>query len=226
MAKPKTMVVPRKHPARVAPGKRRKLLDTAAAMAVAELAGDRTHEATEKRKLPATFHQPADLAAAMVRAVEAMREHGVLSEASRSSRIGRDVLRRLIMSNKEFKRAMRDAHAECMDELERAMIARGRYAKGDLAGIFVLKHNRAKYREDSLKVEHTGKDGGPILTQEVKQSLADRLTKLADALATDAVVVGDRKGPALVSDGDGVSGVKRVAGSAGSSKPKRGVRVG
>ncbi len=192
-----------------------------------EEAGDRTRARIAKREIPSTWHRPHDLEAAKVRCIRAMRLHGVLSEACRAGPIGRRVIYEVMKEDTKFRRAIYDARNDCLDELERSMLERGKYVKGDLAGIFVLKHSRQRFADKPTKIELTGKDGGPVLTQEVKQALTDRLAKLADALAGEAVeVVGRRKGPALVGDGDGASGVRRAEGSAGSAKPKRGVRVG
>ncbi len=205
---------------------RARIMRGAATKTALQTTGDHTSEREQKSKLPATYTRPDNMISAKAKAIDGMREHGVIAEACRASRIGRQVLLEEMKTDAAFRRAMKHAHAECMDELERAMIERGRYSRGDLAGIFVLKHNRLKYREDKISVEHTGKDGGPILHAEVKDELLRRLDKLADAMATDAVVVGSKRGPALVSEGDGARRVKRVAGSTGSDKPKRGVRVG
>lgn len=190
--------------------------------------GDRTSSREKKiRDLPDTFSRPVDLEAAKIRAVVAMREHGVISEASRASRIGRRVMFDLLKSDKEFRQRIRDAKSECLDDLERAMMERGKYAKGDLAGIFVMKHSRPRFADGPTRVELTGKDGGPVLHADAKEELGRRLDKLAAALQGDAIdVTGTRKGPALVSEGDGALGVSRASGSAGSAKPRRGVRVG
>jgi hypothetical protein len=192
-------------------------------------AGDHAHDRPQKplREIPDTYHRPADLDAAKRRAIRAMREHGVLAEASRAGPIGRRVMYQLMKEDPAFRQQIRDAKSECLDDLERAMIARGKYSKGDLAGIFVMKHNRPRYADGPTRIELTGKDGGPVLHADAKEELGRRLDKLAAALQGDALdVVGQRKGPALVSEGDGVDGVVRVAGSTGSAKPRRGVRVG
>lgn len=134
----------------------------------------------EWRKVPfadATVPEK-DVPEAQAKAVEAMTEWGVLVEASRESGIGRYVLYQMMKHDPAFRLRMQHAKRNCMERIEREMIRRGQLKGGDLAGIFVTKHNIPRYREVQ-RVELTGKGGGPVGYVDVKGELLKRLESLA-----------------------------------------------
>ena len=167
--------------------------------------------------IPLTNTVPVDLPTAKGLAIEAMRIHGVFVEACRWSGIGRSILYRELRGDPEFRRAMAHAKRDCLEDLERAMLERGKYWRGDLAGIYYLKNNHPRYREVS-RIELTGKDGGPLQYEAAKEELGRRLEKLHAALqesAQDAQLVGSR-GLGKGSRGPGSEGSEGFAGSEGS----------
>ena len=143
-----------------------------------------------------------ELEAAKSRAVEAMTEWGVLVESSRASGLGRDVLYRMMRADEVFRLRMRVAKRNCMERIEREMIRRGQLKGGDLAGIFVTKHNIPKYREIQ-RVELTGKGGGPVGYVDVKGELLKRLESLATKRqASDTpIAVGEKPRIGLLKGG-------------------------
>jgi hypothetical protein len=152
-----------------------------------------------------------ELPAAKDRAVHAMGEWGVLVESSRESGLGRWVLQRLMKSDETFRLRMVHAKRNCMERIEREMIRRGQLKGGDLAGIFVTKHNIPKYREVQ-RVELTGKGGGPVGYVDMKAELLKRIESIALKQNAGQIAVGE-KGPRLLkggSDAEGVKGVRKV----------------
>lgn len=140
-------------------------------------------------------------AAAMDRAVQAMTEWGVVVEASRASGIGRWTLYKYMRNDPVFRKRMMDARRNNDERIEREMRRRGQLPKGELAAIFVMKHNIPRYREIQ-RVELTGKGGGPVAYADAKQELLRRLESIAlKGQAVDAVVVGER--PKLLRGGSG-----------------------
>ena len=91
--------------------------------------------------------------------LKAYRECGNISEASRAVGISRARHYAWVKVSPEYVEAFNHATDDAIDELEQ--VARSRAKKGsDLLLIFLLRALRpSMYRE---KVEHTGKDGGPI----------------------------------------------------------------
>lgn len=171
------------------------------------------------RPLPDTYARPLEryIPQAKLAAIDAMRRHGVIAEACRASGIGRSVLYELMKSDPDFRLRMQHARQERFDELERAMIERGGYFKGDLAGIFALKHNRKRYREVS-RVELTGKEGGPVAYVDAKAELLRRLEQIAARSAPAQLAgSGGSRGPELVTDGE-VEVRKITRGFSGKSR--------
>lgn len=160
--------------------------------------------------------EPSQLPEALDKAVHAMAEWGVLVEASRASGIGRSRLYKYMRADAVFKARMIDARKNNNERIEREMRARGMLPKGELAAIFVMKHNIPRYREIQ-RVELTGKNGGPVAYADAKQELLRRLESIAlKGQAVDAVVVGEK--PRLIRGGsDNAEGVqvKKVDKGAG-----------
>jgi hypothetical protein len=143
--------------------------------------------------------KPLELAKA--KAVEAMTEWGVLVEASRASGIGRNRLIAHMRTDPLFKERMRAAVKNNNERIEREMRRRGMLAKGELAGIFVMKHNIPKYREVQ-RVELTGKGGGPVGYVDMKAELLKKLESLAlKSRQGDAVAVGEKPRIGLLKGG-------------------------
>lgn len=144
----------------------------------------------------------AKLPAAKNLAVHAMQEWGVKVEASRASGLGRDRLNAHMKADPVFRRRMLVAQRNCIERIEREMIRRGMLARGELAAIYVTKHNIPKYREIQ-RVELTGKGGAPVAYVDAKAELLRRLEQLVMrqklAEQPDAAVVG--AGPKLLRGG-------------------------
>lgn len=158
---------------------------------------------------------PKDLEAAKLLACDGMRRFGTKVYACRASGIGRSALNDLLKTDEDFRRALWAAKQELYDELETAMTLRGCLPRGDLAGIFVLKHSRKKYREVQ-RVELTGRDGAPVAYTDAKAELLQRISAHVARSATVVEVAGVGGGrPQLVAD---VSDrVKRKDGGKGSA---------
>lgn len=146
----------------------------------------------------------------------------MLVESSRESGLGRWVLQRLMKSDDEFRLRMVTAKRNCMERIEREMIRRGQIKGGDLAAIFVTKHNIPKYREIN-RVELTGKGGGPVATVDMKAELLKRIEAIALKQNASQIAVGE-KGPRLLkggSDAEGVKGVRKVESQGFEIKSKK-----
>lgn len=171
--------------------------------------------------VPTHTHRPKDMVAAKIKACEGMRRFGTIVYASRFSQIGRSAVYEEMKADPVFHAGLRRAKAEWLDELETAMGLRGMLPRGDLAGIFILKHNRSRYKEIQ-RVELSGSGGGPVQYMDVKTELLRRLTKLTPKDNVPLVVNGvEVRELAARSAGSGGS-----AGSAGSRGPgSRGLAV-
>lgn len=153
----------------------------------------------------------SELPAAKDRAVRAMFDWGVLVEASRESGLGRYVLTRHMKSDEVFRLRMQGAKRNCMERVEREMIRRGMIPRGELAAIYVTKHNIPKYREIQ-RVELTGRGGAPVAYIDAKAELLRRLEAIAlkgKGQDDTAIAVGDR--PRLMKGGsDGKAEVHTI----------------
>jgi len=153
----------------------------------------------------------AELESAKEKAIHAMTEWGVLVESSRASGIGRHTLYRMMKADPVFRLRMTAARKNNDERIEREMRRRGQIKGGELAAIFVMKHNIKRYREIQ-RVELTGKGGAPVAYIDAKAELLKRLEALAlKSKGTEAIAVGEK--PRLLkggSDGEGVE-VKRVS---------------
>lgn len=153
---------------------------------------------------PAIPFADADVAAGQLaeakdKAVRAMQEWGVMVEASRESGIGRDSLRRHMKNDPVFRRRMQVALQNNNERIEREMRKRGQLKSGELAAIFVMKHNIKKYREIQ-RVELTGKGGGPVGYVDAKAELLKRIEAMViKSREPDAVAVGGK--PKLLKGG-------------------------
>lgn len=141
--------------------------------------------------VPHAYAMPseADLEDAKIRACDGMRAYGTKVYACRLSGIGRVRLNELIKSDPHFKRMLWSAKQEGLDELETAMRLRGSLPRGDLAGIFILKHNRERYREVQ-RVELTGRDGAPVAYVDAKEELLRRVQAALSRGALDVKALG------------------------------------
>lgn len=147
-----------------------------------------------------------ELQSAKDAAVMAMQQWGVLVEASRESGIGRDRLKHYLRTDDLFKQRMRAAKVNNDEKIERELRRRGQIKGGELAGIYITKHNIKKYREIQ-RLELTGRGGGPVAYTEAKAELLKRLESLAlKSQATDAIVVGEK--PRLIKGGSDAEGPK------------------
>jgi hypothetical protein len=111
------------------------------------------------------------------------------------------------------------AKQELLDVLETAMIARGMQPRGDLAGIFITKHNRKRYLEVQ-RVELTGRDGAPVTYLDAKEELLRRIAAVEQRGAIPVEAVAGSHRPQLLGGSDAekvqihkVDGVAKVKGS-------------
>jgi len=143
-----------------------------------------------------------EIPAAKSRAVKAMFSWGVLVESSRASRLGRYTLNKLMKADPEFRSRMSGAKRNCMERVEREMIRRGMLSRGELAAIYITKHNIPKYQEIQ-RVELTGKNGAPVAYVDAKAELLRRLEAIAlKASESQRQVVGGK--PQLVKGSEGL----------------------
>jgi len=108
--------------------------------------------------------------------IEALRDTGSVYHSCKFAGIERSTAYRARDVDEQFRKAWNDALEDAGDQVEYALRKRA-VDKSDLAGIFWLKHNREKYREQS-RLELTGPHGGPI---EIQQAASEFDSKL-DAL--------------------------------------------
>lgn len=190
-------------------------------MYTAEQICDMDFEQIEKLRVPHHLELPAELEPAKMLACEGMRRTGTKIYASKMSGIGRSALNDLLKSDPEFRRAMWAARQELYDQLETAMIRRGMLPRGDLAGIFITKHNRRRYHEVQ-RVELTGKDGAPVAYVDAKEELLRRIAAAQSRGAIDVEAVaagsGGSRGPALVGGSQSEQVKASVRKSGDSSK--------
>jgi len=153
----------------------------------------------------------AALEEAKHKAIEAMGEWGVLSESSRRSGLGRYTLTKMLRDDPLFRLRMSAAKKNCIERLEREMIRRGQLKGGELAAIYVTKHNIKKYREIQ-RVELTGRNGAPVAYVDAKAELLKRLEEIVrkQKPEAEAIVVGEK--PKLIKGGsdEGQVQVKKI----------------
>lgn len=137
---------------------------------------DAIWEVTDKLPpVPEHTATPRDLAAAIPKAYDGVRRFGTKVYACRLSGIGRTVLNRMLKEDAVFRQGFKSAREEFYDTLETAMSLRGFVPRGDLPGIFILKHRRKAFSEVQ-RIELTGQGGGPVTyTDTVKAELLARL---------------------------------------------------
>lgn len=140
---------------------------------------------------------PGKLEHAKKLAIDAMAEWGVYVEASRASRIGRNKLQEYMRADPAFKLRMRGAKKNNDERIEREMRRRAQLPKGELAAIFVMKHNIRRYREVQ-RLELTGAGGGPVTYADIKSELLKRVEQIALKQSQGAVAVGERERPRLL----------------------------
>jgi hypothetical protein len=91
--------------------------------------------------------------------LEALHNHPSLGRAARKARVSRHTLRNWRLADPEFAAEVEAAREAGFEALEDALIERG--AKNDTtAAIFMLKGWKPERYGD--KLQHTGKDEGPI----------------------------------------------------------------
>lgn len=161
--------------------------------------------------------------------LEAWERTGYISEACRAAGIGRRTYYEWITKDPEFKAQAKESRkiwrATAMEDLETSFAERGA-SRDTLAGIFLLKHNKRRYREVS-RVELSGPDGGPMVTIEAKEELIKRLERLSERAARKEQIIGGVAVGSLPAGPTGSAGSAKSelrvirAGSAGS---ERGVR--
>lgn len=181
--------------------------------------------------------RPKDIPFAQGLVLEQIMEHGGVTEACVNAGVGRATFYDWIQEpnfRKAYNRARATWRASVMPDVERAFVDRSQ-VRDTLAGIFLLKHNTKRYREVQ-RLELTGKDGGPMLTLDVKEELVRRLEKLAGSAKPEVrrVLAGsdvlEQRGPLAVlragSDDAGSQGLGHNLGVTGSgaSGSRRGVR--
>jgi hypothetical protein len=104
-----------------------------------------------------------------------------VSEACRAAEIGRRSAYDWREADPSFAAAWDEAEEVAADKLEKVAWDRATTGLSDRMLEILLKAHRPKYR-DSQRLEHTGKDGGPIETADVTQD-AERVAGLIGELA-------------------------------------------
>lgn len=128
-----------------------------------------------------------DEQAQKARYLRAVSRVGTLTAGCKAARVSPHTVYSWREHDTEFTIAEHDARERCADELEAAVIRRGK-TQSDTAAIFMLKAMRpAKYRDNS-RVEVTGKDGGPVdLSLEPTDRIARRIAQLATRVGAGRV---------------------------------------
>lgn len=178
--------------------------------------------------VPDARAMPPDIEHAKTRAYDGMRRYGTKVYASRFSGIGRLALNQLLKDDAEFRIKLIAARQELYDQLETAMALRGMEPKGDLAGIFILKHSRNKFREGPTRVELSGAGGGPVqVTDTVRAELLDqvlRLKRRAGLSDKTELIVDGVATPVLMAGPAGSKGSGGSKGSRAETAGQRGLR--
>jgi len=119
----------------------------------------------------------------------ALRENGNVSEACQRAAIARSAVYDWKAADPTFAAAWDAALDEAIDSLEAAAWKRAR-KQSDTLLIFLLKaHRPALYRE-TVRNEHSGPDGGPIVYDYYRARLQQRLR--AEPAGTDQSRLPDR----------------------------------
>jgi len=132
----------------------------------------------------------------------------------------------LMRNDAAFRKRMRGAQKNCIERIEREMIRRAQLKGGELAGIYITKHNILKYREIQ-RVELTGKGGAPVAYIDAKAELLKRLEEIVrkQKASDEVMVVGGGRGPRLLkgggSEGKGEIEVRKVDKGKGWSAQSR-----
>ena len=149
-----------------------------------------------------------------------MRRFSTKVYACRFSGYGRIALNDLLKSDTDFRKMMWAAKQEGLDELETAMQLRGSLPRGDLAGIFILKHNRERYREVQ-RVELTGRDGAPVAYVDAKEELLRRVQQALTRGAVEVKAVGESRNLQLERGHDAEAVRKQITKANGDEKVRR-----
>ncbi len=103
-------------------------------------------------------------------------DHANITQACEEAMIHRELYYSWMKNDEEFRRSYRLAKRLWIDRVEMNMIRRAT-EKDTLAGIFILKHNRKRYKEMM-----GGKDAAAVpseLTPGIRAQLLERLERLA-----------------------------------------------
>lgn len=152
----------------------------------------RPDKATLKKEVPTAVPPPQeDWREVFLRALRASPN---VSAAAIAAQRNRQYVYTVRKEEPDFKAAWKDAIAQSVDMLEGEMYRRAVegtlkpvYQNGMLVGsireysdtlaIFLAKAHRPKKYRDNYRIEHTGKDGGPIEHTDVKRSLIGKFTQ-------------------------------------------------
>ena len=105
-----------------------------------------------------------------------------VSAACRAAKIGRRTAYDWRKADPEFGAAWQDAEDEAVDKLVESVWQRAISGSSDRLAEVLLKGHRPSTYSDRIRAEHTGKDGGPILTEQVTSD-ADAFTRTIAGLA-------------------------------------------
>lgn len=86
--------------------------------------------------------------------VQFFREtRGNVTESCAGAEISRTAFYNWLRDDRDFSQAILDARAELNDEMEQALIERGRVDRSDTAIIFYLKNRHPDYKPDPMQVQ-------------------------------------------------------------------------
>jgi len=110
--------------------------------------------------------------------LEKLRKFETVTHAAEAAGVRRKTVYEWRKNDPEFARAIDEVFEDVTDELEKEAHRRAKDGSDTLL-IFLLKARRpAMYRENTLKLEHTGKGGGPVEVQAFAKLPEEELDKM------------------------------------------------
>lgn len=109
--------------------------------------------------------------------LEALRDTASIWHSCKFAGIERSTAYRARDVDEQFRKDWNDALEDAGDQVEYALRKRA-IDKDTLAGIFWLKNNREKYREQS-RLELSGPKGGPIQIAQIEQAASEFDSRLS-----------------------------------------------
>lgn len=164
--------------------------------------GRRSHASLPKKRPPGQNLTPRATELAKRRFLQTLEQTINVAEACRQAGVDRNTAVHWRALDPEFAEAWQAAMDAALDDLEHTAQRRA-HEGSDLLLMFLLKANRpGKYRENTIKHEHTGNEGGPINVQFFTfNAVASSVVDASLEAGSDAGLQGDDAVSAALTDG-------------------------